>query len=142
MVAAALVHLAVAVVPAVASEPVRLTPDGARKMAPAFIEGGAAIAYAAHERPNLVALVQVSCRDGSRRERVLPSVVNHQFDPAFTTDGRYLAYSRTATSPQSAQRLTYPIRPKPTVLRGGPRRRLGSQPGRPPKVPSRDSCPA
>ena len=61
----------------------------------------ASIVFASHERPNLVALVQVSSRDGSRRERVLPSVVNHQFDPSFTPDGRYLAYSRTATSPQS-----------------------------------------
>jgi TolB protein len=100
-IAAALVHLAVAVVPGVADEPTRLTRDGARKMAPTFVEGGAAIAYAAHERPNLVALFQVSSRDGSRHERVLPGVVNHQFDPALTRDGRYLAYSRTATSPQS-----------------------------------------
>jgi TolB protein len=100
-IAAILIPLAVAVAPTVASEPVRLTRDGARKMAPTFIDGGAAIVYAAHVRPNLVALVQVSCRDGSRRERVLPTVVNHQFDPAFTADGRYLAYSRTATSPQS-----------------------------------------
>jgi TolB protein len=100
-IAAALVHLALAIVPAGAGGPVRLTSDGARKIAPTFIEGGTCIVYATHERPNLVALVQVSCRDGSRRERVLPSVVNHQFDPAFTTDGRYLAYSRTATSPQS-----------------------------------------
>lgn len=93
--------LALAVVPAIASEPMRLTRDGTRKIAPTFIEGGTALVYASHERPNLVALVQVSCPEGSRRERVLPGVVNHQFDPAFTTDGRYLAYSRTATSPQS-----------------------------------------
>ncbi len=100
-IAAILAQLAVVVGPVVASDPVRLTRDGARKMAPTFIDGGAAIVCAAHERPNLVALIQVSSGDGSRRERVLPSVVNHQFDPAFTPDGRYLAYSRTATSPQS-----------------------------------------
>ncbi len=88
-------------VPAVATEPVRLTRDGARKIAPTFGEGGAIVVYACHERPNLVALVQVSCRDGSRPERVLPGVVNHQFDPAFSPDGRYIAYSRTSTSPQS-----------------------------------------
>jgi TolB protein len=100
-IAAVLAGLGLAMVPADASEPVRLTRDGARKMGPTFIEGGDGIVYAVHERPNLVALVQVSCRDGSRRDRVLPGVVNHQFDPSFTPDGRHLAYSRTATSPQS-----------------------------------------
>ena len=98
---AAFVGLAVAIGPVVAGEPVRVTRDGARKLAPTFVDGGAGLVYAAHERPNLVALVQVSCPDGSKRERVLPTVVNHQFDPSFTGDGRYLAYSRTATSPQS-----------------------------------------
>ena len=39
-------------------------------------------------RPNLVALMQVSLRDGTR-ERVLPKVVNHQLDPAFSA-GRSL----------------------------------------------------
>src|SRR5437763_7523651 len=85
---------------ALASEPVRLTRDGVRKMAPTFIDGGAALVYAAHERPNLVALVQLDWHSGAR-ERVLPKVVNHQFDPAFSSDGRYLGYSRTTTSPQS-----------------------------------------
>jgi TolB protein len=99
--AATLVILGLCTMSAGAAEPVRLTRDGARKIAPTFIEGGAAIVYAAHERPNLVALVQVSCPEGSKRERVLPTVVNHQFDPSFTADGRFLAYSRTATSPQS-----------------------------------------
>lgn len=100
-IATTLVALVLGVVPAVAGEPVRVTRDGARKIAPTFIQGGAAIVYAAHERPNLVALVQVSFPGGARRERVLPTVVNHQFDPCFTADGHYLAYSRTATSPQS-----------------------------------------
>jgi len=83
-----------------APESVRLTRDGARKIAPVFVDGGDAIVFAAHERPNLVALVRLDCRRGTR-ERVLPKVVNHQFDPAFSTDGRFLAYARTTTSPQS-----------------------------------------
>ncbi|MGO9913120.1 MAG: TolB family protein [Isosphaeraceae bacterium] len=83
-----------------APEPVRLTRDGARKIAPVFIDGGEAIVYAAHERPNLVALVRLDWRRGTR-ERVLPKVVNHQFDPAFSSDGHFLGYSRTTTSPQS-----------------------------------------
>jgi Tol biopolymer transport system component len=69
-------------------------------MAPVFANSGDALVYAAHERPNLVALVQLGLHDGSR-ERLLPRAVNHQFDPSFSRDGRYLAYARTATSPQS-----------------------------------------
>jgi TolB protein len=87
-------------IPASAAEPVRLTRDGARKMAPTFIDRGETLVYATHIRPNLVALMQVSLRDGAR-ERVLPKVVNHQLDPAFSPDGRFLAYARTSTSPQS-----------------------------------------
>ncbi|MGP0069292.1 MAG: hypothetical protein ACLQGP_37540 [Isosphaeraceae bacterium] len=83
-----------------AAEPVRLTHDGARKMAPTFIDRGETLVYASHARPNLVALMQVSLRGGTG-ERVLPKVVNHQLDPTFSPDGRFLAYSRTATSPQS-----------------------------------------
>jgi len=69
-------------------------------MAPVFVDGGDAVVCAAHERPNLVALVRLDWRRGTR-ERVLPKVVNHQFDPAFSTDGQFLSYSRTTTSPQS-----------------------------------------
>src|SRR5947209_16789275 len=99
-IAVVLASLGAVVGPAIASEPVRLTRDGARKIAPTFVDGGAALVYAAHERPNLVALMQLDWHSGAR-ERVLPKVVNHQFDPAFSADGRYLAYARTATSPQS-----------------------------------------
>jgi Tol biopolymer transport system component len=83
-----------------AAEPHRLTHDGARKIAPVFTDGGEAIVYASHERPNLVALVRLDWRRGTR-ERVLPKVVNHQFDPAISNDGHFLGYSRTTTSPQS-----------------------------------------
>jgi Tol biopolymer transport system component len=81
-------------------EPRPLTRDGARKIAPVFIDGGDAIVYAVHERPNLVALVRLDWRRGTR-ERVLPKVVNHQFDPTYSADGKFLAYARTTTSPQS-----------------------------------------
>jgi Tol biopolymer transport system component len=83
-----------------APEPVRLTRDGARKMAPTFVNSGDALVYAAHERPNLVALVQLD-RHVGLRERLFPRAVNHQFDPSFSRDGHYLAYARTTTSPQS-----------------------------------------
>jgi Tol biopolymer transport system component len=85
---------------ALASEPVRLTLDGVRKLAPTFAHDGATLLYAAHERPNQVALMQLNWHDGSR-EKLLPKVANHQFDPALSVDGRYLGYSRATTSPQS-----------------------------------------
>ena len=99
-VAIAVVLTLVVAIAASASEPTRMTGDGARKMAPTYVNGGDTLVFAMHERPNLVALVQVSCRDGTR-ERILPKVVNHQLDPAFSADGRYLAYSRAGLSPQS-----------------------------------------
>ena len=81
-------------------EPVRLTTDGTLKLAPVFIDKGDEIAFASHESPNLVAVVRLKLSDGTRR-RVHPTVVNHQFDPAFSGDGRFHAYARSSTSPQT-----------------------------------------
>jgi TolB protein len=86
--------------PALASEPVSLTHDGVRKLAPVFMPDGEQVVYAAHEQPNLVALVRLTVRDGTR-QRLHPEVATHQFDPAFSADGHFHAYSRTTTSPQS-----------------------------------------
>jgi len=76
-----------------------LTSDGTLKLAPVFITNGDEIACATHEVPNLVSIVRLKPSDGSRR-RQHPTVVNHQFDPAFSRDGRYHAYARSSTSPQ------------------------------------------
>jgi TolB protein len=81
-------------------EPVRLTTDGTLKLAPVFIDKGDEIVFATHEAPNLVAVVRLKLSDGSRR-RMHPTVVNHQFDPAFSRDGRLHAYARSSTSPQT-----------------------------------------
>ena len=81
-------------------EPLRLTTDGTLKLAPVFIDKGNEIVFATHEAPNLVAIVCSKLSDGSRR-RLHPTVVNHQFDPAFSRDGRLHAYARSATSPQT-----------------------------------------
>ena len=81
-------------------EPVRLTTDGTLKLAPVFIDKGDEIVFACHEAPNLVAIVRLKLSDGSRR-RMHPTVVNHQFDPAFSRDGRFHAYARSSTSPQT-----------------------------------------
>jgi TolB protein len=81
------------------ADPTRLTTDGTLKLAPVFVDGGDAVVFATHEVPNLVSIVRLTLSDGSRR-RLHPTVVNHQFDPAFSRDGRYHAYGRSSTSPQ------------------------------------------
>ena len=78
---------------------VRLTTDGTLKLAPVFINNGDEVVFATHEIPNLVSIVGLRLSDHSRR-RLHPTVVNHQFDPAFSRDGRYHAFGRSATSPQ------------------------------------------
>jgi len=80
-------------------EPVRLTTDGTLKLAPVFVNNGDEIVFATHEVPNLVSIVRLKLSDGSRR-RMHPTVVNHQFDPAFSRDGRLHAYARSSTAPQ------------------------------------------
>lgn len=82
-----------------ASEPVRLTTDGTRKLSPVFLGDGDEVAFATQERPNLVAIVRLRLSDGSRR-REHPTNTSHQFDPAFTRDGRLHAYAKSSTSPQ------------------------------------------
>jgi TolB protein len=85
--------------PATGAEPVRLTTDGTLKLAPVFLNEGDDVVFATHEIANLVSIVRLKVSDGSRR-RVHPTVVNHQFDPAFSRDERFHAYARSATSPQ------------------------------------------
>jgi TolB protein len=84
---------------AVGAEPTRITTDGTLKLNPVFINNGDEVAFATHEKPNLVSIVCLKLSDGSRR-RQHPTVVNHQFDPAYARDGRLHAYARSATAPQ------------------------------------------
>ena len=95
----ALVILLSSGVLAVGEEPSRITTDGTLKLTPVFINNGDEIAFATHEKPNLVSIVHLRIRDGSRL-RQHPTVVNHQFDPAYSGDGRLHAYARSATAPQ------------------------------------------
>jgi TolB protein len=80
------------------AEPDRLTVDGTLKLSPVFLSSDE-IAFATHEKPNLVSIVQLRMSDGSRR-RVHPTRSSHQFDPAFTRDGRFHAFSLSANAPQ------------------------------------------
>src|SRR5262249_13789170 len=81
-----------------AGEPQRLTNDGRLMLAPAFASSHE-IVYSVHEAPNLVALVRFNMKDGSR-VRLHPTVAAHQFDAAFSRDGRYHCYAMSAASPQ------------------------------------------
>ena len=82
-----------------AAEPLRLTDDGKRKLARVFVADGNEIVFAVHESPNLVALKRRKLADGSE-ERLHSTVAAHQFDPAFSADGRYHCYAMSSTSPQ------------------------------------------
>ena len=82
-----------------AGEPQRLTRDGTLKFSPVFAPGGREIVFATHTAPNLVALTRLSPTDGATA-RVHPAVTAHQFDPAYTSDGRFAAYAMSSGSPQ------------------------------------------
>jgi TolB protein len=81
------------------AEATRITTDGTLKLTPIFINNGDEVAFATHEAPNLVSIVRLKVSDGSRR-RQHATVVNHQFDPAYSRDGRLHAYARSANAPQ------------------------------------------
>ncbi len=81
------------------SQPRQLTTDGGWKLAPCFAPDGRSVVYCAHQKPNLVSLVRLELVRGTR-EAVFPSMTAHQFDPAFSPDGRFLAYSMSSGSPQ------------------------------------------
>ena len=97
---AAAIVASVSALAASGAEPAkRLTTDGTLKFTPVFVNAGEEVVFATHELPNLVAIVSLKLSDGSRR-RLQPGSVNHQFDPAFSRDGRYHAFGRSSTSPQ------------------------------------------
>lgn len=97
----AFVICSIIVAPLAAAEPRQLTHDGKRKLAPSFIAGGEAIIYSAHTVPTRVAIVRLNLADG-KQDAVYSTGSAHQFDPAFSTDGRYHVYCRTMGSPQIA----------------------------------------
>jgi TolB protein len=77
----------------------QLTHDGKLKLAPVFTSGGQEIVYSVHEGGNVVALWRLRLADGSLA-RVHPALTAHQFDAAFSPDGRYHCYAMSSTSPQ------------------------------------------
>jgi TolB protein len=92
--------LIIAVQSSTAAEPRRLTHDGTLKLSPVFVEKGNAVIFATHDEPNRVSLIRLRLSDG-RQERVDPALTAHQLDADVSTDGRYLCFVLTFTSPQS-----------------------------------------
>jgi Tol biopolymer transport system component len=78
---------------------IRITDDGKLKLAPVFAAGGREVVFATHEVPNLVAIKRMQLPDG-KAERLHPGLAAHQFDPAFSADGRYHCFAMSSTSPQ------------------------------------------
>ncbi len=81
-----------------AAEPQRLSKDGRIMFAPVFVNEHE-IVFSVHEAPNLVALKRLNVKDGAQT-RVHPAVTAHQFDAAFSRDGRFHCYAMSSNSPQ------------------------------------------
>lgn len=76
-----------------------VTHDGILKLAPCFLPGGKAVAYSAHNVPTRVSILRLKL-DGCEPEPVYPNLGDHQFDPAWSADGRYHCFAMGSTSPQ------------------------------------------
>lgn len=81
-----------------AAEPERITDDGKLKFTPVY-RSRDEIVFAVHESPNLVCLKRLDLKDRSQT-RLHPAVAAHQFDPAFSADGRYHCFVMSSGSPQ------------------------------------------
>jgi Tol biopolymer transport system component len=81
------------------SKPRQLTFDGDLKLAPVFVDGGAAVVFSAHREPNRVGLTRMNLKDGKQR-LLYPSLTPHQYDAAFSADGRFHCYVMSSISPQ------------------------------------------
>ncbi len=81
------------------SEPRQLTFDGDLKLAPVFVDGGAAVVFSAHRHPNRVGLIRLNLKDG-KQQLLYPSLTPHQYDAAFSADGRFHCYVMSSISPQ------------------------------------------
>ena len=83
-------------VQAMAGDPIRLTHDGKRKISPVYMPDGESIAFSVHDVPNRVVIKRLNPEDGSQTP-LFPKDDAHQFDAAFSPDGRYRAYCRSAS---------------------------------------------
>lgn len=96
-----IIGVAVLTAPLAAGEPRPLTRDGQRKLAPRFLANGESVVYSAYTNPNRVTMLRLNLDDG-KPVPIYPEGSAHQFDPAFSADGRYHVYCRSMGSPQIA----------------------------------------
>jgi TolB protein len=82
----------------------QLTHDGILKLAPCFVPGSGDVVYSAHNVPNRVSLIRLklaaSAQAKNTQEVLYPNMTEHQFDAAWSSDGRRLCFAMSSTSPQ------------------------------------------
>lgn len=78
--------------PASGVEPQRLTTDGRVKRDPVFLNPqGTELLYVLHDKPNRLRLMKLTLKDGQSAP-LHPDETRSEFEPAVSSDGRYLAY--------------------------------------------------
>ena len=78
--------------PASGVEPQRLTTDGRVKRDPVFLNPqGTELLYVLHDKPNRLRLMKLTLKDGLSAP-LHPDETRSEFEPAVSSDGRYLAY--------------------------------------------------
>jgi TolB protein len=75
-----------------ATEPIRLTNDGRMKRDPVFLKpDGSELLFAVLEQPKQLRLMKLTLTDG-KVEPLHPDETRSEFEPAVSSDGRYLAF--------------------------------------------------
>jgi len=71
---------------------VQLTTDGSLKRDPVFINDGTEVVYCVDEGPDLIRMMKVSLGD-SKSVNYFEGANKHQIEPAFSRNGRYIAFT-------------------------------------------------
>ena len=85
---------ALALQPARAAEPQRVTRDGQLKFAPVFIDGGKTLVYSAHNQPKRVSIIRLDLATG-KQTLYYPIGSDSQFDIAFSRDRKVECFARS-----------------------------------------------
>ena len=85
-----------------AGDPERLTTDGVFKRDPRFLADGRELTYCYDESPALIRMMRMDLRERQPQPMFEDSGNKHQIEPAFSADGRYVAFNE-CTGNLSAQ---------------------------------------
>ena len=85
---------ALALQPARAAEPQRVTRDGQLKFAPVFIDGGKTLVYSAPNQPKRVSIIRLDLATG-KQTLYYPIGSDSQFDIAFSRDRKLECFARS-----------------------------------------------